>query len=297
MTTETKNLNDLPLINYTISLHCPAPTKKRADKEEQLTSESGAEKGSIRVQQERIPAIYQKPISATQAKIRAYFDKNAFRLNDTYAIPVKQYVSFEAGYQNLLQQHDAYVSALCEAIENGSIIEEAKRRLGDDFDPSYLPSSCEAVKQAIRVNIRTGADLSSRVITEALNDLADDTKAEVESRVRADMEQAEAEGQTSIVSFVMDEIVEYLKDIQNRCLNGAKGTHYKTLLDKFVRITEKLPAYNVTGNPAVSNAIAKVYEAFKSIDKDNLKADEAYRKVTAETAKTVLADIQDESLF
>lgn len=293
----SKNLKDLPLIHYSLSLHCPAPTKKRKDKEDRLTAESGAERGSIKVQQERIPEKFQKPISATQAKIRAYFDKNAFRLNDTYAIPVKSYQSFEAGYANLVQMHDAYVAALCNAIEDGSITEEAKRRLGDDFDPSFLPSSCEAVRSAIRVNIRPVADLSSPVIAEALNSLADDVKEEVEQRIRENMEKAEAEGQTSIVSFVMDEIVEYLKDIQTRCTEGGKGTHYKTLLDKFVRITEKLPSYNVTGNPAISAAIEKVYEAFKSLDKETLRDDETYRKVQAETAKKILADLSNEKLF
>jgi hypothetical protein len=294
----TKKLNELPLINYNLSTHAPAPTRKSKDKEDQLTAEAGAERGAIRVQQERIPEKYMSPITSTQNKIRNYFDKNAFRLNDTYAIPVKAYASFEEGYRNLVQQHDAYVAALCMAIEDGSIIEEAKRRMGAEFDPSFLPSSCDAVRSAIRVHITTVADLSSPVITAALNELADDVKAEVEERVRKDMEQAEANGQSSIVSFVMGEIASFLKDVQSRCDGeDMKGKRLSTLMDKFVRITEKLPSYNVTGNPAIANAIAKVYETFKSLEVDNLRKDADYRKVTVETAKTLLSDIEGEKLF
>jgi len=290
-------MNELPLINYRISLHCPAPTKKRRDKEDELTASANAERGAYRVQQERIPAVWQKPISAAQAKIRKYFEDNAFRLNDTYAVPVAQYTAFEAGYAKLIQQHDAYVDALCEAIESGAIVEEAKRRMGDDFDPAYLPQSCDAVKAAIRVNISTVADLSSPVITQALADLAEDTRKEVEDRVRRDMAQAEADGQTSIVSFVMDEIVAFLKDVDERCSKGAARTHYKTMLDKFTRITEKLPAYNITENPTISAAISRIYETFKTLDKSDLKTDDSYRRETADKAKAILTDIEEDNLF
>jgi len=293
----SKKLNELPLINYRLTLSCPSPTKKRKDKEDQLTAEAGAERGSIKVQQERIPEKWQKPIKAAQGAIYNYFNKNAFRLNDTYAIPVSQYAFFEDGYRNLIQQHDAYVAVLCEAIESGEIIEEAKRRLGADFDPAYLPSSCEAIKSAINVSITTVADLSSPVISAALNELADDVKVEVEERVRRDMEQAEANGQTSLVGFVMDEIYAFLKDIQEKCDGDTKGKHLSTIVDKFVRITEKLPSYNISGNPAIANAIAKIYETFKTLEVDNLRKDADYRKVTVETAKTLLSDIQGEKLF
>lgn len=292
MNDATKNLSDLPLINYRISLHCPAPTKKRKDKEDMLTASANAENGAYRVQQERIPVKYQKPISAIQAKIRKYFEDNCFRLNDTYAVPIQQYESFEAGYSHLIQQHDAYVQVLCNAIDSGEIVEEAKRRMGDDFDPSYLPESCDAVKSAIRVNISTIANLSSPVITKALEELAQDTKEEVEERVRQDMAKAEAEGQTTIVSFVMDEVIAFLKDVNDRCGRGAERTHYKTMIDKFVRITQKLPAYNVTQNPAIANAIERIYETFKTLDKDALKQDETYRQVQAENAKELLTEVQ-----
>jgi hypothetical protein len=293
----SKNIKDLPLISFRISLHCPAPTRKRKDKEDELTAQSGAERGAIRVQAERIPEKWQKPVSACQAKIRSYFDKNAFRLNDSYAIPVAQYDSFMVEVNRLIAEHDVHVANLCEAIANGDIIEEAKRRMGADFDPAFIPASCDAVKGAIMVNIRPHADLSSPVIAAALADLADDTRKEVETKVRAEMERAETDGQTSIVSFVMDEVREYLVDVATRCNDGAKGTHYKTLLDKFVRITQQLPAYNVTGNPAVSNAIERVYEAFKSLDKETLRDNAEYRRQQAEAAKNILSDLQGESLF
>jgi hypothetical protein len=292
-----KSIKDLPLINFRISLHCPAPTRKDKKKEDELTAQSGAERGAIRVQAERIPEKFQKPISACQAKIRSYFEKNSFRLNDSYAIPVKQYDSFMVEVNRLMAEHDVYVNRLCEAIDSGEIVEEARRRMGADFDPAFVPASCDAVKSAIKVVIRPHADLTSPVIASALADLAEDTRNEVETKVREEMERAENEGQTSIVSFVMDEVREYLVDIATRCDEGAKGTHYKTLLDKFVRITQKLPAYNVTGNPAVSNAIERVYEAFKTLDKTTLKNSEDYRRKQVETAKTILADIQDGSLF
>lgn len=289
---DMKNLNELPLINFRISLHCPAPTRKRKDKEEQLTASAGAESGTIRVQQERIPAKYQKPISAIQAKIRKHFDDNAFRINDCYAIPVAQFEAFEASYQHLLQEHDAYVSALCMAIESGEIVEEAKRRMGDDYDASFLPSSCEAVRNAIRINIRTIADLSSPVIAQALSQLADETVIEVTERIKQDQAKLEAEGQSNIVSFVMDEIVHYLKDIQTRVGAGEKRTHYKTVLDKFTRITEKLPAYNVTGNPQIANAIDRIYDTFKGLDKDALKEDATYRTTTVQNATDILSEIE-----
>lgn len=293
----TTKIQNLPLLNYRMSLHCPAPTKKRKDKEDQLTAQAGAERGAIRVQQERIPEKWQKPISACQAKIRAYFDKNAFRLNDSYSIPVSQYDSFEAGYQHLLKEHEVLVGVLCDAIASGEIIEEAKRRAGEDFIADFLPTSCDAVRSAIHVNIHVSTDLSSPVINQALADLADETRKTVEERVRTDMEKAEAEGQSSLVSFVMDEIVAYLRDIQDRCSTDGKGKHFKTLMDKFVRITQRLPSYNVTGNPVVSNAIQRVYDAFKELDKETLRDNEEYRKETLETAKNLLADITDENIF
>jgi len=293
----TKSITDLPLINYRISLHCPAPTKKRRDKEEALTTAANAERGAFKVQQERIPTKYQKPISASQAKIRKYFEDNCFRLNDSYAIPIPQFEAFEAGFNKLLVEHDVHVNALCEAINSGDIIEEAKRRLGDDFDESYIPENCDAVRSAIRVNIRTIADLGSPVIAEALGNLAADTKAEVEDRVREDMAKAEAEGQTSIVSFVMDEIVLFLNDVNDRCTKGAERTHYKTMVDKFTRVVEKLPNYNVTGNPAIQDAIDRIFTTFKSLDKDALKADAEYRAEQADNAKSILADLSEANLF
>jgi hypothetical protein len=292
-----KNLNELPLIKFRISLHCPAPTRKRKDKEEQLTASAGAESGTIRVQQERIPAKWQKPISAIQSKVRKHFDDNAFRINDCYAIPVAQFEAFEASYQHLLQQHEGYLSALCMAIESGEIVEEAKRRMGDDFDPSFLPKSCEAVRNAIRINIRTIADLSSPVIAQALSQLADDTVIEVTERIKQDQAKLEAEGQANVVSFVMDEIVEYLKDIQTRVGAGEKGAHFKTVLDKFTRITQKLPAYNVTENPTIANAIERIYETFKTLDKDTLKENATYRQETVASATEILKDLETENLF
>lgn len=297
MSDQNKNLSDLPLIHYRISLHCPAPTKKRKDKEDILTAEANAERGAYKVQQERIPEKWQKPISATQAKIRKYFDDNCFRLNDTYAIPVEQYTSFEEGYRKLIAQHDVYVQVLCDAIDSGDILEEAKRRMGNDFDPSYLPASCDAVKAAIKVNVSIIANLSSPVIKAALDKLAGDTKVEVEKRVREDMARDEAHGQSKIVGFVMEEVVAFLQDVRDRCQRGAEGTHYKTMLDKFVRVTEKLPSYNVTENPVIQATIAKVYEAFKNLDKDALKSDEVARSDAAESAKSLLEDISNEKLF
>lgn len=291
-----KKLNELPLIAYRISLHCPAPTKKRKDKEAKLTADAGAEKGAYRVQQEIIPDRWQKPISATQAKIRQHFEKNCFRVNDTYSIPIGQYESFEESYVYLIQQHEAYVNALCEAIDSGEMYAEAERRMGADFDPSALPTSCEEVKGKIRVCINVVADLTNNVITDALNELADDKAKEVTERIKRDQEALEAEGQSNVVSFVMDEIVAYLKDIQERVGAGADRTKYATLLTKFNRITEKLPAYNVTGNPVIANAIERIQQTFASLDKKQLKQDASYRNVTVEQATEILSDIK-ESLF
>lgn len=289
--------NNLPLLNYSVNLQCPSPTKKRKDKEDEITTAAHAERGNLRVQQERIPEKWQKPISNVQGRIRNYFDQNCFRLNDTYALPISQYESFEAGLKKLTDEHEVAVNALCMAIESGEIVREAQRRAGDEFNPAFLPSSCENVRSAIRINISHRADLSNPAISKALADLAEDTRAEVEKKIREDAERAEADGQTSIVGFVMEEVIDFLKDVSTRCADEGKRKHFQTLFDKFRRITEKLPSYNVTGNPKIAEAIAKVYDTFKALDKENLRDDLTYRKETAETAKTLLVDLQGEKLF
>ena len=93
------------------------------------------------------------------------------------------------------------------------------------------------------------------------------------------------------------EIVEYLKDIQHRVGTNAKGARYQTILDKFTRITEQLPAYNITENPQISSAIDRIYETFKSLDKDTLKKDALCRDKTVNEAKLILTDITDGNLF
>lgn len=292
-----KNLNELPLIYYTLTMSCPAPTKKVKDKEAQLSSEAGAELGTYRVSAEKIPNKYQGPISSIQGKIRAHFDKNCFRINDVYGVPIQQYQRFESSYADLIQQHDTYVNALCDAIETGELMQEARKRMGDDFDASVLPQVTDDVRRKFSVTISTVADLSSPVINDALSKLAETTKLEVENRIRIDQAKAEADGQANIVSFVMDEIVEYLKDIQHRVGTNAKGARYQTILDKFTRITEQLPAYNITENPQISSAIDRIYETFKSLDKDTLKKDALCRDKTVNEAKLILTDITDGNLF
>lgn len=288
---------NLPLLNYRVNLQCPSPTKKHKRKEEEITSTAHAEKGNLRVQQERIPEKWQGPISCVQSRIRNLFDKNCFRLNDTYALPISQYETFEAQLAKMVDEHTVHVEALCRAIETGEIVTEAMRRAGNEFNPNFLPSSCEAVRSAIRVNITRIADLSNPAISKALSDLAETTRTEVEARIKADAEKAEADGQTSVVGFVMDEITDYLKDVSTRCADDGKGKHFQTLLDKFIRITEKLPSYNVTNNPQISNAIAKIYDTFKSLDKKELAKDSALRKETSEKAKTLLVDLTASPLF
>ena len=290
------SLNNLPMIFLGLSLHSKSPTKKNKAKEAKLSAESGAEIGVMKVQQEVVPELWQKPITSIQGKIYTYFENNCFRVNDSYAIPVGHYESFMADVQKMIDEHDVLINALCDAVATGKIVEEAQRRSKGDFNPNLLPKSCEEVKAAYWVEIRHKADLSSPVISEALSQLAESTRKSVEEKVKADAEKAEAEGQLSVVGFVMDEITAFLKDVSVRCGEGGKR-QWKTMLDKFVRITEKLPAYNITGNTAISNAIAKVYQTFKDIDADALKTDEAYRKAQGETAKTLLADIEGEPLF
>jgi hypothetical protein len=290
------SLNNLPMIFLGLSLHSKSPTKKNKGKELKLSAESGAEIGVMKVQQEVVPELWQKPITSIQGKIYNYFENNCFRVNDSYAIPVGHYETFMADVQKMIDTHDVLVNALCDAVDSGKIVEEAQRRSKGDFNPALLPKSCGEVKAAYWVDIRHKADLSSPVIAEALSQLAESTRKSVEEKVKADAEKAEAEGQLSVVGFVMDEITAFLKDVSVRCGEGGKR-QWKTMLDKFVRITEKLPAYNITGNPAISTAIAKVYQTFKDIDSDALKNDEAYRKAQGETAKTLLADIEGEPLF
>ncbi len=283
-------IQNLPLIYFDVSLHGKSPTRKNKDKENKILAETGAEKGVIRVQQEVVPERWQKPLTSVQTKIRAYFDNYAFRLNSGYAIPVKLYDSFVRDLKPLLDKHEVCVNALCNAVESGAIVEEAERRSNGEFNRDVLPQTCGEVRAAYQVSIRHRADLGSKVIMQALSELAEETRTKVETLVREGLEQAEAEGQRSMVGFIMDEVVAFLKDVEGRCSEGGQR-QWKTLLDKFTRITEKLPAYNITNNPEVSSAIERVFQTFKNLDAANLKADEAYRKKTAENAREVLENL------
>ena len=291
------NIAELPLLTYSVTICAPSATKKQKEKEARLTQEAGAEKGTIKVSQEKIPARWMKPLQSSQNAIRLFFERNAFRLNDGFSVPISEVERFEKGLEKLVREHDVHVQALCDAIASGEIIQEAMRRAGTDFNPELLPSSCEQIRDAIKIVVSRRTDLSSPVISKALGEIAEETRARVEKQVKEDAIREESEGQASIVGFIMGEVVDYLKDTSERCDVETKGKHYQTLVDKFRRITEKLPAYNVTGNPVVAKAIARVFDVFKDMDKETLSKSLETRKETAQKAKNLLQELEGESLF
>ena len=47
----------------------------------------------------------------------------------------------------------------------------------------------------------------------------------------------------------------------------------------------------MTGNPTIANAIERIYDSFKGMDKDCLKGDKTYRQTQVDIATDILTEI------
>ena len=72
----------------------------------------------------------------------------------------------------------------------------------------------------------------------------------------------------------------------------TEGAFRNSLVDNVRELARLLPAFNLTGDPILTNVSARINAELCAYDADDLRGDEVARHLIASRAESILADVQ-----
>lgn len=281
--------SDLPVVFYRVKVRGKASKTNIKELSDVAEQAAGAKRGTVTSLVVRVPECFAAPIKKRESQIRGLFYKEAIALGDAYGVPIAILPSFKAKLDVLRQEYALDFAALVEASENGVMERMLKEQLNILRQKVTPPTSAE-IREGYGVDVQTFINFDSVAVQTAMKVLGDDIK----SSLRADVEASVARENASQLSAAREKITEdvkaFLDDIRIRCsVADTKGIQYKTLVDKYMKIVNVLPAYNVTNDPEVSKLLADIRTKFDGLAKETLATNPTVRQSTIAKADEITA--------
>jgi len=285
----SNRVENLPVAFYTVSISGKSDNANAKGLDAEIEANKGAEEGAIRSLVNIIPKVYSKPITSLGAKVRNHFEKNGIRLGKTvYGIPLTILPKFKAELDVLRQEHALHVSKLVEVAESGVLLDLVTKQAGDVASQvvDKVPDA-DDIRNGFGIDIRVAVDFNDTKISQAMAILSDDVKNQLRAEVEASAKKDKDDQINNVNGKIINAVKLLIKDINDRCAKGEKGTQWKTMIDKIKHIVEVLPAYNVLANPELDALIKSVNDKFGKLDQDLLKEDDNARKEMIEDANEI----------
>lgn len=288
-----------------VTVHAPAQKVRLKDETSKLAADNNASTDAVAVLAERIPAGHAKALYNAGQAIRNHVDRVSVKINGQNVVPVPELPRLWItlyGHENLnshecvggtglVCKYNALKAGLIELCENGELDRIIAEKAGN-LANQITRVDCNLLNEAFGVDIRLDIDCDSEVVRTALNQLSANVRESIEAKAAADAERAAGEAVSEVTGHAIAWIEKTLTNVIERVGGGEKGTHYKTLIASVTELVDRLPAYNLTGDGKVSNAIVAIRERLaKVMDADTLRDSDAARSTAVDAAKAILADL------
>lgn len=280
-----------------MTVHMPSADEQLKEEKDKVAAANNADKALVKVSVARIPPKYSKPLQSTAGKLYNTCKEHAMHINGQYVIPpmeleplwVKLFghndVSSTVPAGGLVGQFYSYKDALAIACKDGSLAKELE--LGD-LASQVQAIDCSEVLSKYGVDISLDVDMKSPHVMPILARMDKDAVKRLGDRVEADAAKRYNASLTEIAGQLGTWFRSVLGDIINRGGAGKKGTHFETMIGKIKDLIDRLPSYNVTNDPVVTEIYNQIYATFATVEKNDFK-DEERRKALTEKAKDILA--------
>jgi hypothetical protein len=288
-----------------VIIHAPAQKVRLKDETAKVASDNNASSDAVAVLAERIPATHAKALYNAGQNIRNHIDRRSVTINGQKVVPVAILPSLWVelfghdtltsteciGHTGLVCKYEAHKSGLIQLCESGEldriVAEKAGNLLGQ-----ISKVDCGLIRSSFGVDIKLDIDCDSQIVRDALAQLSENVRSQVEAKAKADAEKASGEAVVEVTQYALNWVQDTLNNVIAKVSAAEKGTQYKRLVDSVRELVDRLPSYNLTGNKQVADAISNVREKLaKLMNADSLRDDKATRDATVDAAKAILDDL------
>lgn len=288
-----------------VTVHAPAQKVKLKKTTGEVAAANNASDKAISVLAERIPADHAKALYNAGQAVRNYVDRMAVKINRQSVVPVPELpkvwiglyghdnlASTECvGHTGLVCKYNALKAGLIDLCKSGELDRIVDEKIGN-LSVEVSKMDCVALESAFGIDIVLDIDCSSQTVRDALAQLSQNVRESVEARAAADAEKAAGQAVVEITQHAIAWVQATLANVIEKMTLAEKGTHYKSLVAQVQELVDRLPAYNMTGDAKVAEAITAIRERLaKVMDADTLRDAPAARASAIDAAKAILADL------
>jgi hypothetical protein len=281
-----------PFMMVEIKLRCKGVSVRMDDKSEELRRAGNADDKTVEARLRRLPKSMTDGITKPYAKLYstlnsrfAAFGHSVFGVpvcrvdKDGNKIPVWPEVQrmIDEAQQEVL----AGINYMCDKLSDGTMVDMVKAAHGDYFDSDIIPESCDQIRSWYGLDVHVDYKPSSKM-TEALLSLSEEERERINKLVDA-ARKAKAQAEVDAAKApVIKGIKEFLQDVVKRCEKVDGRTQWKTLADKFDRVVQVLPVFNVDNDETIVSIVKEIEEKFSSIRVDAEKLKDAGSEIRKE---------------
>lgn len=281
------NAAELPVVFYSLTVRGKADKTNVNELSETLETNATAEAGTVKALVTRIPAQWAKPIKHCESEIRTHFKKEGIPLGDKIGIPLAILPEFKSKLDRMTSEFELHFNNLITAMETGELVDVLTKSSGTNIDKIKIPTLDE-IRGGYGVKISCYVNYNSGAVKTALTVLSDELKDILRKDVEESVKKDNADQINSANEKIIGTVKAFLKDVTERCSEvDNKGTHWKSMVDKYEFIVKILPAYNITKSPELQKLLETVRTVFDGMNKETLKADVTTRQKMIEKADTV----------
>lgn len=293
-----------------LTIHAPAQKVRLKSETQKVAAENNASTDAVSVLAERIPANHAKNLYNAGQTIRNHIERLAVNINGQKVIPVPMLETLwtdlfghsdltsteTVGSTGLVCKYNALKAGLLELCKNGELDRIVAEKAGN-LTEQIAKVDCGLINSAFGVDIKLDIDCNSDVVRDALNKLSANVREAIEAKAAADAEKAAGEAVVEVTGYALKWVEDTLSNIIEKVSANEKGTQYKRLVDSVTELVDRLPAYNLTGDATVANAITSIRERLaKVMAAETLKEDASARTATVDAAKAILAELRGEAV-
>ena len=245
----------------------------------------------------RYPTVNVKTLTSAAGSIRSLFNKEATRLGEYYVVPMALIPKFKAELDARIAEYEAEISKLILAAENGDMIRNLERENGELFSQIPKVPTAEQIRHDFGVEVTFEADLTSELVQGAMKLFTDQTREELVKEIEGQKEEIAKRMVNQANAKPMAELRDLIESVlvqAGKRGDDLKGVQWKSIVDKIQRVTEVMPAYNLTGDTTVAKLLEDARVRFSGLTKEVLKDNAQARDQAAIDAKAMsdaLADL------
>lgn len=218
---------------------------------------------------------------ATQIRSEHYHRTMAWSDRGPRLLPTKAFFDYQQVISGLMTQFEAAVEAL--VAEFNDMEARAAIRLGDLYDPSDYPNwytlQSRFSARVAYIPVPEAGDFRVDVGNQALAELQSSYATYYESQL------------TSAYNDVWERTHKVLSNMSTRLGSEKdKPLFHDTLVSNVAEMAELLGQFNITNDPALARAQAKIVDALQGVTPDKLRASPSLRESTKAAVDAVLSE-------